>query len=251
MLVEQRLIALGYSLVDPLACSRLRIDAYISLCIVEVGIVVGLVVGVGCDDEHHLVGTLNGNFSVMIVYGSALCHRLHTYAILHIIIVETGVPQEFVVAFGYHLALRNGVLGIRKHEVLHSLTRSLEAYSHHIGRIADEVFACIADAVLGKRHHSQSRVDRERAAIACHAHLAQSGLNVQFACCSETTEAERFLCICLVGHRTVEVFACKHFRLLQVVVDKSLTYVLDYTSRLLVDVPVVACTLACVRSATP
>ena len=156
MLLEQRLIALGNSLVNPLTCCRLGIDTYISLSIVEVGIVVGLVVSIGSDDEHHLVSTLNGNLAVMIVDRTALCHRLHTYAILHIIIVETSVPQEFVVAFGYHLALRNGVLGIRKHEILHSLTRSLEAYRHDIGRIADEVFACVADAILGKRHYSQS-----------------------------------------------------------------------------------------------
>ena len=67
MILEQRLIALGYSLVDPLACCRLGIDAYISLCIVEIGIVVGLVISVSSDDEHHLVGTLDCDFAVVIV----------------------------------------------------------------------------------------------------------------------------------------------------------------------------------------
>ena len=67
VLLEQRLIALGNSLVDPLTCCRLWIDTYISLCIVEIGIVVGLVISVGSDDEHHLVGTLDCDFAVVIV----------------------------------------------------------------------------------------------------------------------------------------------------------------------------------------
>ena len=155
MLVEQRGVVLSRSLCEPVGGSLCRVDAHISLRVVEVGVVVGLVVGVGSDEEHHLVDILHRELAASVRNLAALSHSLDAHGVLHGVIVETRQPAERIGAVGLHLARRNRVWSVREHEVLLAALRRSEAHSHHIGRMRHEILALVLHAVLAETHLSK------------------------------------------------------------------------------------------------
>ena len=187
----------------------------------------------------------------MVANASSLVDSLYAYGILHVVVVETCVPQQLVVALGRELSLRHGVGSVGYNEVLLALLGCCKAYGNDVGGITCKVVAAVHYAVLAELDVRQSRIQRQLAAIARHANAAKSGLHVQLAGCGEASEARRCLVLRAVSHLAVEVLACQHVRLLPVVVGKCLTYILEHMCRLLVNVPVVGSPFLGVRSATP
>ena len=251
MLVEQVSVALCGSLGKPVGSSLRRVDAHISLRVVEVGVVVGSVVGVGSDEEHHLVGILHRELAALVAHRTALSHSLDAHSVLHGVVVETCQPAERVGAVSLHLARRYRVGSVGEHEVLLAAVRCREAHRHHVGRMRHEILALVLHAVLAETHLGKSRVERQLTTVAGHAHRAESGLDVELACCCEAAEAERLLGISLVGHHAVEVLACEQLRLLPVALGERLAYLAHHMSRLLVHVPVVGSATRGVRTAAP
>ena len=205
MLLEQTVIAFVRSLIEPRSGGGKRIDTDVCLGVMEVGGVVGAIVRVGSDEEHHLVSTLHRDASSLVGQRTAVVDGLYADGVLHVVVVQTGVPQQGVRSYGGHLALRNGIGGIREGEVLHAFLRCLEAYGKDVGGATDEVFATIVDTVFAELHDGKGGIERERTAIASHSDCAKPGLHVEFTGCGETSEAERILSVRLVRHFTVKV----------------------------------------------
>ena len=170
VLVEQRGVVLCGSLGEPVGSSLCRVDAYVSLRIVEVGVVIGLVVGVGSDEEHHLVGILHRELAALVAHRAALSHSLDAHGVLHTVVVETCQPAERVGAVRLHLARRHGVGGVGEHEVLLATLRGSEAHRHHVSRMRHEILALVLHAVLAEAHLRKSRVERKLTAIVGHSH---------------------------------------------------------------------------------
>jgi len=98
MLIEQLGITFRCSLAYPFGCSSERVHTDISLRIAEVRIVIGLIVSIGRYKEHHLVSSRHNNLSITVVNLSALVDGFYAYGILHLVVVQTCVPQQFVIA---------------------------------------------------------------------------------------------------------------------------------------------------------
>ena len=156
MLVQQLYVTLAFSLAHPILGSSQRIHTYISLRIVIIRVIVCLVIGIGRNEEYHLVGTLHGQLSTFVRKATALVDGTDTDGILHIVVIETCIPEQTVLAVSHHLACRDRVRRIREYEILLARTGSLVADSHHIGWIRDEIFTLIAHFILDERNGSQS-----------------------------------------------------------------------------------------------
>ena len=156
MLIEQLRIALALCLAHPVLGSSQRIHAHVGLRIVVIRVIVCLVIGIGRNEEYHLVGTLYGQLSTLVRKATALVDGTDTDGILHIVVIETGIPEQTVLAVSHHLACRDRVRRIREYEILLTRTGSLISDSHHIGRIRDEIFTLIAHFILDERNGSQS-----------------------------------------------------------------------------------------------
>ena len=251
MLIEQLRIALALGLAHPILGSGKRIHAHIGLRIVIIRIIVCLIIGIGRNEEYHLVGTLYGQLSAFIREAAALVDGTDADGILHIVVIETCLPKQAVSAISHHPARRNRVRRIGEHEILLALTGSLIADSHHIGWIRDEVFTLVSYAILDEGNRSQSRIKRQGTAITRHAHSAQSRLDIRLAHCGEATEAEWVLSIRLVRHRTVEVLAGELGCLFPIVGSKGISDFLHHMGRILVHIPIIGSTFLGVRTATP
>ena len=92
MLLEQTVIAFVRSLIEPRSGGGKRIDADICLGVMEVGVVVGTIVRVGSDEEHHLIRSLNRDASSLIGQRTAVVDGLYADGVLHVVVVQTGVP---------------------------------------------------------------------------------------------------------------------------------------------------------------
>ena len=152
VLVEQRGVVLCGSLGEPVGSSLRRVHTHVSLRVAEIGVVVGSVVGVGSDEEHHLVGILHRELAASVRNLAALSHSLDAHGVLHGVVVETRQPAERICAVCLHIARRNRVWSVGEHEVLLAALRRSEAYSHHIGRMRHEILALILHAVLAEAH---------------------------------------------------------------------------------------------------
>ena len=156
MLIEQLRIALALCLAHPVVGSSQRIHAHVGLRIVVIRVIVCLVIGIGRNEEYHLVGTLHGQLSTFVRKATTLVDGTDTDGILHIVVIETCIPEQTVLAVSHHLACRDRVRRIREYEILLARTGSLISDSHHIGWIRDEIFTLIAHFILDERNGSQS-----------------------------------------------------------------------------------------------
>ena len=170
VLVEQRGVALCGSLGEPVGSSLFRVYTYVSLRVAEIGVVVGSVVGVGSDEEHHLVGILHHELAASVAHRTALSHSLYAHGVLHTIVVETCQPAERVGAVRLHLARRHGVGSVGEHEVLLATLRGSEAHRHHVGRMRHEILALVLHTVLAETHLRKGRVERQLTAVVGHSH---------------------------------------------------------------------------------
>ena len=170
VLVEQRGVVLCGSLGEPVGSSLFRVYTYVSLRVAEIGVVVGSVVGVGSDEEHHLVGILHHELAASVAHRTALSHSLYAHGVLHTIVVETCQPAERVGAVRLHLARRHGVGSVGEHEVLLATLRGSEAHRHHVGRMRHEILALVLHTVLAETHLRKGRVERQLTAVVGHSH---------------------------------------------------------------------------------
>ena len=239
MLTEQAIVTLCRGLLYPAGGGLRWIHANVCLRVVEVGVVVGAVVGVGGDEQHHLVGASDRYLTVAVGHRSALRHRLHAHDILHAVVVEPCRPAERVGAVGRHLARGHGVGHVAEPEVLLAASRRREANGHDVGRIRHEKLPLIVHAVLAEAHLGEGGVERELATVMRHAHGAEPRLDAELSRRGEAAEAERVFRRRLVRHHAVEVFPREPCRLLPVASRERLANLRHDGSRLLVHVPIV------------
>ena len=93
MLIEQLRIALAFCLAHPILGGSQRIHAHIGLRIIIIRIIVCLIIGIGRNEENHLIGTLHGQFSAFVREATALVDGTDANGILHIVIIEMGIPK--------------------------------------------------------------------------------------------------------------------------------------------------------------
>ena len=110
----------------------------------------------GRNEENHLISPLHGQFSAFVREATALVDGTDADGILHIVVIETGIPKQAVSAISHHSACRDRIRRIGEHEILLALTGSLIADSHHISWVRDEILTLISYAILDEGNRSQS-----------------------------------------------------------------------------------------------
>ena len=209
MLLQQLRIALAFSLAHPVQSGSKWIHAHIGLRIIVIRVIVCLVIGIGRNEEYHLVGILHGQLSTFVRQATTLVDGTDADSILHIVVIETCIPKQTVLAISHHLTCRNRIRSIREYEILLARTGSLIADGHHICRIRDEILTLITHPILNEGNCSQSGIERQGTTIFRHTYGTQPRFDICLTHRCKATEAEWIFCIRLVWHRTVEVLAGK------------------------------------------
>ena len=251
MLLQQLCVTLAFCLAHPAQSSSQRIHAHIGFRIIVIRIIVCLVIGIGRNEEYHLVSTLHGQLSTFVRQVTTLVDGTDADSILHIVVIETCIPKQPILAISHHLACRYRVRRIREYEILPARTGSLVADSHHIGWIRNEILTLIVYTILDERNGSQCRIERQGTAIFGHTHSAQSCLDIRLTHRGKATETEWIFCIRLVWHRTVEVLAGELGCLFPIVGSEGISDFLHHMGRILVHIPIIGSALLGVRTATP
>ena len=98
-----------------------RIDAHIRLRIVEVGVVVGLVIGVGCEENHDLIGIAHHEGATFGGECATLGLCLQAKDKLHSVVVESSLVEQVAVGRCRDLTFGTGIWRIGQTELLLAL----------------------------------------------------------------------------------------------------------------------------------
>ena len=201
MSVEKLSVVLFRHPFHPLRGGLYRVDANVCFGIVEVGVKIHFVVGVGSKEKHHLVGTFHRQCPVGVAHASALGNGPDAYAVFHVIVVETAGEDDAVVAVGCEAAVRSGVWMILQTQVLASAGGGSVAEDHHVVGVGYEGAAFVADAVgCPEVDGGECTVDAEGTDVVAVVLCGNAGLDAQVAQCGVASEGDG-----VVGNRTVEV----------------------------------------------
>ena len=159
MLLEELVISLCNSIPYPSLGCFFGVYTNVCLRVVEIGVEVNLVVGVGSDVETNLIGTFNSDTVSFKDIISALCFSFYTYGVFHTVVVELSFPQKLVVACVYQCALRDRVRSIAECEVLHSGLACAVLHYQYIGGVRYETFALKVNSVPAVLYNRQGRIE--------------------------------------------------------------------------------------------
>ena len=251
MRIKQRFVAQCLCILHPSSRCFRRIHTHIRFRVAVVRIEVDEIIRIGCNQEYHFIRTADAQLAVLVAQRTALVSSLNTDYEFHLVVVQTRLVHQSVASVGFHLTGRYRVRFVAEYQVLLARLVGLEADSHHIVRVGDEVVAFILHTVFLELNHSQCRVQRKRTLVFTHANGAQACFHVKLAHGGEVTETERLFFPRFVRHGTVEVLAGKHGCLLLVAVYKRLADFIQEVCRLLVHVPIGFRSCRSVRTTTP
>ena len=182
---------------------------------------------------------------------SALSDGLCTDHIMHVVIVQMGRIAETAGFASLVFPFGKRVRGVLEHQILFSFFGSGITDDHHLIGERGEILPFVLHAVLCEAYMDKSRIQRKRAGISFDIFFLNAGFDVEGACRCETTETERIFGICLIRHLAIEVVLSELRCLCLVLIQKSLTDLLQHVCRVLVYVPVIISALGSVRATAP
>ena len=109
MILQQAVVAQFAGLVHPSCRGGRGVDAYVGERVVEIGVEVDFVVGISCDEEGHFVSLLHDEASIVGTYATTGRQGGHANGIGHLVVVQTGLVAERLVAIRLHGPFTIGV----------------------------------------------------------------------------------------------------------------------------------------------